>query len=260
MREGARSALDAYEAFAPAYDAFTSRNDYELWLSAALPVLERFGLPKKGRLLDVGCGTGSSFLPMLKRGWSVTGCDISPAMVELARRKVDPETRLITCDMCALPRLGAFDLVWSVDDAVNYLLGEGDLPLALRRMGENLAPTGLLVFDTNTLSTYRTAFASREVSERGGRTLVWSGQTAADARPGSICEATIDGPGIKAHVHRQRHYPERKVRDAIESAGLECLDVFGYDDQMNMIRPPDEERASKIAYVAARAGQQFADL
>lgn len=244
--------MAAYEAFAPAYDAFTSRNDYEFWLSAALPILERHGLPDKGRLLDVGCGTGNSFLPMLSRGWSVTGCDISPAMVGLAREKVSEAVTLVTGDMRELSVLGAFDLVWAIDDAVNYLTGDGDLELALTRMGRNLGSSGLLVFDTNTLNTYRTAFASREISERGGRLVIWNGLTDPRVAAGGICDALIEGDGIEASLHRQRHFPESEARSAIEAAGLRCMDVFGYDDEMNIFRPADESRAAKIAYVAAR--------
>jgi len=247
------SALEAYEAFAPAYDAFTSRNDYEFWLSAAMPVLEQYGLTERGRLLDVGCGSGNSFLPMLQRGWTVTGCDLSPAMIELARGKVGEEVELFVCDMRELPALGEFELVWAIDDAVNYLLGDGDLERAVARMAANLSPAGLLVFDTNTLATYRTGFSARETSDRGGRTVVWNGITPEDVEPGSICAASIEGEGIETHVHRQRHYPETAVRAALESAGLRCLEAIGYDDEMNLYRPADEARAAKVLYVAAPA-------
>lgn len=249
---GESPALVAYEAFAPAYDAFTSRNDYELFLSKALPELRRRGLVETGRLLDVGCGSGNSFLPMLARGWSVVGCDISPAMIELAREKAGPEVPLHVIDMRELPVLGEFELVWAIDDAVNYLVEDGDLELAVARMGANLAPDGLLVFDVNTLATYRGGFSVREVSERGGTRVVWDGLAPADMEPGGVCEARLEGEGFETHMHRQRHHPEDAVHAAIEAADLRLLDAFGYDDEMNIFHPPDELRDSKIAYVAAR--------
>src|SRR5262249_6156918 len=104
-----------------------------------MPELERHGLRGK-RLLDVGCGTGKSFLPMLKRGWDVTGCDISASMVELARTKVGDAALLSVEDMRELPTLGEFDLVWCLDDAVNYLLSVDELERALSGMRQNLAP------------------------------------------------------------------------------------------------------------------------
>src|ERR1700761_4581870 len=75
-----RGAEIAYEAIAPVYDEFTDHHDYEDWLGTLLPELERHGLIR-GRLLDVACGTGKSFLPMLWRGWEVSACDVSAAMV-----------------------------------------------------------------------------------------------------------------------------------------------------------------------------------
>ena len=41
--------------------------------------------PRPGeRVLDVACGTGKSFMPFLARGWDVTACDLSPAMLARA--------------------------------------------------------------------------------------------------------------------------------------------------------------------------------
>src|SRR3954451_22166659 len=85
--QDSRDAEIAYEAIAPVYDDFTAHHDYELWLGNLLPKLEDRGLSGR-RLLDVGCGTGKSFIPMIERGWEVSACDISPSMVELARAKV----------------------------------------------------------------------------------------------------------------------------------------------------------------------------
>ena len=47
------------------------------------------------RLLDVACGTGRSFLPMLERGYDVTACDISPAMAARAREKSGGAARVL---------------------------------------------------------------------------------------------------------------------------------------------------------------------
>jgi predicted TPR repeat methyltransferase len=190
VQPGSRWAELAYEAIAPVYDDFTAHHDYELWLGNLLPELRRHGLRGR-RLLDVGCGTGKSFLPMLERGWEVTACDISPSMLELARAKSGGAVRLSVADMRELPAFGEFDLVWALDDAVNYLLSRGELEKALSGMRANLAPGGLLMFDLNTLRSYRSFFAETELVERGGRKLVWRGQASTDAEPGSISEARV---------------------------------------------------------------------
>jgi SAM-dependent methyltransferase len=251
-------AEESYEAIAPVYDEFTSHHDYELWLGNLLPALERHGL-SGSRLLDVGCGTGRSFLPMLERGWEVTACDISPSMLELARAKAGERAQLSVADMRELPVFGEFDLVWSLDDAVNYLLGPEELEAALSGMRENMAVDGLLMFDVNTLETFRTFFAEDETMERGGRRYVWTGCTAADASPRSIGEARLEvteadgGAAVETHAHRQRHHPEADVIAALEAAGLECLEVFGHDHSAVLEQPVEELRHTKMVFIARRA-------
>ena len=244
-----------YEAMASVYDIFTAHYDDELWIGELVSALERNGL-RGERLLDVACGTGKSFLPMLDRGWEVTACDISPAMLARARTKVGEEVPLSVADMRSLPEIGKFDLVWALDDSINYLLGEDELLEALNGMGANLAPGGLLLFDVNTLVAYRSSFAETAVVERAGRRLVWRGQTASDAEPGSICEAVLeeDGGPTKTHEHRQRHFADPEIRSAVERAGLTLVDVYGlYTD--GILRQPLDERAHTKAVYIARAGQ-----
>jgi SAM-dependent methyltransferase len=246
---------------AVAYDDFTAHHEDEEWIADLLVALKRHGL-SGNRLLDVGCGTGKSFVSMLPRGWEVTGCDISPAMLEIAREKAGEAVRLEVADVLALPKFGEFDLVWALDDTLNYLLGADELQQGLTGMRENLAPNGLLLFDLNTLLAYRTFFAETTMVERQDRRLAWRGLAAPDVAPGSICESRLevppgneDGEGGEATVltHRQRHFPHAEVLTALERAGLECLDTFGiYTDGIRK-QPLDESTHTKAIYIARSA-------
>jgi SAM-dependent methyltransferase len=241
-----------YEAMAPVYDAFTGHYESEAWIADLVKVLERHGLTGK-RLLDVGCGTGTSFLPMLAQGWEVTGCDISPAMLERAREKAGDAPQLTVADMLDLPEFGEFDLVWALDDAINYLLSPAELRQALAGMRANLASTGLLLFDLNELQAYRTFFAETSVVERGGRRLIWRGLASADVPPGSICEAQMEVALGEVLTHRQRHFPEAEVRTALAGAGLECLAVYGHGLD-GIPTQPLAPTHTKAIYVARPAG------
>jgi SAM-dependent methyltransferase len=255
---GSRLAEEAYEALAPAYDDFTAHHDYGLWLGELLPRLRRHGL-REGRLLDVACGTGKSFLPMLEQDWEVTACDISPAMLEVARAKAGDRVELAVADMRELPAFDEFDLVWCLDDAINYLLSIEELGETLSAMRANLASEGLLLFDVNTIQTYRSFFAGTESVERGGRRLIWNGQAPADAQPGGIYESHFevempDGgeADIEKHIHRQRHFPEAVMLETIAASGLECLDVYGHGLDAILEQPVDEVAHTKMVYIARR--------
>ena len=251
----------AYEAIAPVYDDFTAHHNYELWLGELLPKLEKHGIPGQ-RLLDVACGTGKSFIPMLERGWEVTACDISPRMVAIAREKVGDKAKLSVADMRNLPVFGRFDVVWCLDDAVNYLLSTEELEQSLVGMRRNLGPGALLMFDVNTLESYRTFFAEEVTMERDGRRMIWKGLTDPEAPPGTIAEASFEvepldesaGPAIPPELHRERHFSEAEVVAALERAGLECLDVYGHHHDAIPHQPLDEVAHTKAVYIARAAG------
>jgi len=135
------TAREAYDDLAPDYDLLTADYPYERWLAALAALARSHGL--EGRdVLDVACGTGKSFLPLLQRGWRVVGCDISSAMLGVAAAKA-PGVRLVQADMRSLGRLGDFDLVTCLDDALNYVLQPRELEAALAGIRRNLRPRGV---------------------------------------------------------------------------------------------------------------------
>lgn len=246
-------ARTAYDAMAPIYDAFTFRNDYEAWFDVLIPKLEEFGLPEEGRLLDVACGTGRAFDPITACGWAkeILGCDISPEMVEKAREKYDGSgVELDVADMRDLPIYGpaGYELVWALNDAVNYLLGDDDLRLALESMARNVSDDGLLVFDVNTLRLFRQVYES---PADGGELWTWEGRGQVDG----IYEAELRGEGFEHHVHRERHRSVEEVQQAMRDACLEPVAAVGQRDdkgELAILDDWDEERDHKIVHVARR--------
>ena len=179
-----RHAEVAYESIAPVYDDFTAHHNYEAWIATLLELAAENGLRVgASRALDVGCGTGKSFTPLLDRGWEVTACDISASMVALAREKAGDRVRVEVADMREMPVLGSFDIAFCIDDAVNYLHSPEELTATLRAVAANLAPDGLLIFDSNTIVNYRGFFAERVEIEANGVRMIWDGHGDGSASP-----------------------------------------------------------------------------
>jgi SAM-dependent methyltransferase len=260
---GDQHALAAYEAFAPHYDAFTAHHDYDAWTTTLERLARARGLRGR-RLLDVACGTGKSFLPFLDRGYEVTACDISPSMVALAAAKAGDRARLEVHDMRALPRLGAFDLVCCLDDAVNYALGAGELEATLAGLARNLAPGGVVVFDANSLFAYRTFFATLTVLAGDDRVLVWDGHAAPDLAAGGLAQATLealerrdDGTWRRERsAHHQRHHPRETVEGALRRAGLRAAAVHGMRLDGSTTDDFDELGNSKAVYIARERAER----
>jgi len=251
--EGDNAARHTYDALAPSYDDFTLGYGYkyETWTATLLARAEAEGLRGK-RMLDVACGTGFSFIPLLERGFQVTGCDVSPAMIAAARAKVGDRAELVVADMRELPVLGQFDLIWSLNSAMNYLLSTDELAAALTGMRRNLAPQGLLLFDLMSLKTARTFFVGDFTVEREGKRFLWKAGREADepVTAGAIGGGRLEREGnpTAADDHRMRHFGKAEVLAAIAAADLRCVRVLG-EDQGELHQDLDEESEPTAVYI-----------
>ncbi|HEY6324555.1 MAG TPA: methyltransferase domain-containing protein [Thermoanaerobaculia bacterium] len=113
LRSGStRPARAAFDRLAPAYDRRWAR-----YTAATIrETLARLSLQPGERLLDLGCGTGALLQALAVRGAPsrLSGVDLSPAMVALARARLPVAVRLAVADGAALPfPAGSFDVVVS---------------------------------------------------------------------------------------------------------------------------------------------------
>jgi len=251
----------AYELLAPFYDRYTHDYDHAHWLANIEAIAREHGLTGR-RLLDIGCGTGKSFMPMLARGYEVTACDISPGMVSRARQAAEGTgADVLVADARELPDLGRYDLAMALDDALNYTLSDEELGAAFDGVARNVRPGGLFVFDLNSLYTYRHFFARDMATESDGAFFCWRGEeSAAEIFPGSVSSsvievfATADGTSWERYSsrHVQRHHPPATVERLLADAGFELLSRRGQmtGDQIDPVG--DDELHVKLLYFARR--------
>jgi len=101
---------DPYRRIARFYDAVV-----EPFNSALRRYVLRVARPRNGmKLLEIGCGTGTNLELFADSGCGVSGIDLSPAMMEIAKRKLGDRADLRLGDAAAMPfDDSAFDLVLS---------------------------------------------------------------------------------------------------------------------------------------------------
>lgn len=104
-------------------------------------VLDATGVGPGTRLLDVGCGGGFALLLAARRGAVVSGLDVTPALLEIARERVPAASLAVGNLEDPLPfGAGAFDVV----TAFNSVQYTADPVAAIKNMSQPLAPGGLL--------------------------------------------------------------------------------------------------------------------
>jgi len=245
-----------YAAMARFYDVLKAGDNYDAWAAALGEQIEARGTGGN-RLLDVGCGTGVSSAAFQQQGYDVTGCDLAPEMIDVARAK-DLPVEFVVADMRLLTaELGEFDVVTWIDDVANHLLSPDDLVTALRSSRERLRPGGVLVIDTNSRSTYGALFGGAIVVEHPDSFFTLLGRPA---------DAGTDGPAqlrvvgfvrdgarwerSEAVVH-ERYYSGDEIADALRRAGFELVAALGWSRRdARLVAPASEDEHVKIVYVA----------
>jgi SAM-dependent methyltransferase len=148
LRGGDRGAArDPYRRSAELYDLIYAgeRKDYRAESDAvAALITER--APHARTLLDVGCGTGLHLEHLVRRFAHVEGCDVSSAMLRIARRRL-PGVRLTRADMRTLELGHHFDAVVCLFSAIGYVTDRAELRATWRRLAAHLLPGGVAVVD-----------------------------------------------------------------------------------------------------------------
>jgi SAM-dependent methyltransferase len=139
-------------AVARLFDAMADRYDeLEPWYEHLYDVLhaivrEVIGRPPVAgaRALDAGCGTGFQSTLLADLGWRPYGIDVSPALLDVARRRL-PTGRLTLASVEALPYPAAhFDVAAACGSTLSFV---DDPARALVELGRVLRPGGRLLLD-----------------------------------------------------------------------------------------------------------------
>lgn len=224
-----RAAHDGYAALAPLYDEFVAHPAYRHWVLSIEATARQLGTHGV-RLLDVGCGTGRSFAPLLGRGYLVTGCEPVTAMLEQARRRSPRRVRTACAVASDLPA-GPFDLVLALNDVVNCLPNRCELRRTLAGIAERLATGAVFAFDVTPPAALARAFTGSRARLTARARFEWRPLPgdAAGRRQAQLRVRTARQPATVT-LHRQRAVTAGELQDALAAAGLEVAAVRGSDN------------------------------
>jgi 2-polyprenyl-3-methyl-5-hydroxy-6-metoxy-1,4-benzoquinol methylase len=249
------------------YDGFFERD----WLDVValeIPVeqtrlqadflLERLALPPGARILDLACGHGRIAIELARRGFRVSGLDLSPRSLALAVEAAESEglaIEWIEADMRDVPT-GGYDCVLSLYTAFGYFESEEENQRVLDATAAALAPGGQMLIDVVNLlglaARYRQAFWE----ERSGGVLLLQSHRFDVLRGRNVARWTFVRPeGVRNElVHSVRTYAPHELAAMLARAGLEVTGSWGGWDGSELemashrlilrARKPDEDVGS----------------
>ncbi|HEU5361040.1 MAG TPA: methyltransferase domain-containing protein [Candidatus Deferrimicrobiaceae bacterium] len=112
-------------------------------------ILGLLALPSGSAVEDLGCGRGRHSIPFARRGYRVTGVDLSEKMLAIARARARKEgvfVEWVREDMRVFRRPGAFDLCLSLFTSFGFF-NDRENQKVLANMGVSLKEGGTLLLD-----------------------------------------------------------------------------------------------------------------
>ncbi len=124
-----------------------------------------------GPLLDLACGTGRMALRMAAQGYQVTGVDIVPEMVALARQKAAERglsVEWVVADGRTFQLQKQFAFIFMVCNAWQFFWTRADQEGLLARVREHLLPEGCFLFETRNPTLANLSEVSHPAGQRYG--------------------------------------------------------------------------------------------
>lgn len=127
------------------------------------------------RVLETACGSGRLVCELARRGYRVTGLDLSRPALDYLRRRLERrklEAHLVQADMARFCLPAAFDAAYNTFDSFRHLLTEEAARGHLHAVAESLRPGGIYVLGFHLLPPDASEECRERWTERRGRTTV----------------------------------------------------------------------------------------
>ena len=221
----------AYANLAKWFEYLNDDCGYENWSQYLIEKLSRFPL---GSGLDVGCGGGWFTRAFTKAGYTMTGLDISPQMLDFAQEaalKAGLRGEYLLGDITKFHSPKKFDFVTAINDCANYI-PKNKLDAAFRNVKNALSKNGVVLFDISSPRKFREKIANTvSVDDRDDVTYFSFNKAEED---GVTMEVTLfsrrpDGAYERQdEIHRQYIYTEEEIVAALERNGFTLLETEGH--------------------------------
>lgn len=200
-------------------------------------------------VLDACCGPGRHSVELARRGYAVTGIDITDPYLEAARESAAAEgvaVEFLHADLREFVRPGAFDLAVNLFRSFGYFEREAEDRKALENIRKSLKPGGAFVIETLGKEVAVHDFIEDEWYERDGWTVLNEYRVEGDwdgLRHRWILER--DG-GRFERSFVLRLYSASELRRLLLGAGFSSVSIHG-----NLQGIPYDHKATDLVAVAS---------
>jgi SAM-dependent methyltransferase len=189
---------------------------------------------KSLKILDVGCGTGRHAIELTKRGYRVTGIDLSASQLKRAGEKAKADNLMIDFqqqDARNLPFNSEFDVAIMLCEGGFSLMETDEMNFEiLRNVTKSLKPQAKLIFTApNALFPLHHSVDDFHASvvEEGNSVCRNNTFDIMTFRESNIVEFEDDSGNKKRLDCNERYYVPCEITWLLKSLGYKAIDIFG---------------------------------
>jgi 2-polyprenyl-3-methyl-5-hydroxy-6-metoxy-1,4-benzoquinol methylase len=192
------------------------------------------GFEKQTRILDIGCGTGRHSIELSKRGYKVTGIDLSESLLKRAREKAlksGLEVDFLMHDARELPFYKEFDLAIMICEGAFPLMETDEMNFKILQSADKaLKDNGKLIFTT--LNGLFPLFHSvkdflESQKEDGNAVYDKNSFDLMTFRDTNITSFVDDSGNKKDLVCNERYYVPSEITWLLKSLNFKRIDIYG---------------------------------
>ncbi len=138
-------------------------------------LLEVLGTPSGGTILDLCCGPGRYTVPLARRGFRVTGVDLTPLHIDRLRERVAAagvSVEIVHDNMLTFRRENAFDSIINTGSSFGYFDRREDDRTVLENVYASLRPGGRFALEVKGVEPIVRTYQRRDWREHNGRYLL----------------------------------------------------------------------------------------
>ncbi len=233
--------MNQYSSLAPVYDKLNSQFNYKAVADYIEKQFGEFSKIKTESVLDLACGTGNVTVELARRGYDMTGIDLSEEMLCIARDKCDSErfrhgVLLVRQNMADFELYGTVNGVVCCLDSLNYLLTTDELKRTFLHVYNYLDEGGVFVFDMNTPYKFENIYADNSyILEDEGVFCAWQNEYSEKTKKCrfylSVFEEAPNGQWERFdEIQTERCYSMRTVKKLLSECGFELCSLHSDTD------------------------------
>lgn len=245
--------MNSYSDMAQVYDKLMHKDiNYEEWTDYIENIFDCYDINPK-LVCDLACGTGNMTIPLARRGYDMTGIDVSEEMLNIARNKAEGlDILFLNQNITDLDLYGTMGAFICMIDGLNYILPPKSLLKLFTRIKTCFIDDGgLFVFDISTEYKLKNIIGSNTFIHCGKDIFYsWQNRYLEKKKLSDMFLTFFVKNGSQysrfEERHLQRAHSEKELKLMLKKAGFTTIDTY---DALTFHKPRND--SERIVFVCS---------